>query len=75
MADIQNIPLFEPSLDEQELLVEHLSKELAKYDNLTSSAFKAIEFMQERRTALISAAVTGKIDLRGWEPPVEEVAA
>lgn len=75
MADIQNIPLFEPSLDEQELLVEHLSKELAMYDNLTSSAFKAIAFMQERRTALISAAVTGKIDLRGWTQPTEEVAA
>ncbi|MFM5185491.1 restriction endonuclease subunit S [Aeromonas veronii] len=75
MADIQNIPLFEPSLDEQELLVEHLSRELAKYDNLTTSAFKAIEFMQERRTALISAAVTGKIDLRDWTQPAEEVAA
>jgi type I restriction enzyme S subunit len=26
--------------------------------------------MQERRTALISAAVTGKIDVRHWHPPV-----
>ena len=29
-------------------------------------AEQAIQLMQERRTALISAAVTGKIDVRGW---------
>ncbi|WP_272939580.1 hypothetical protein [Aeromonas caviae] len=38
-------------------------------------AEKSIALMQERRTALISAAVTGKIDLRGWQPPQSEVAA
>ena len=32
-------------------------------------AEQAIQLMQERRTALISAAVTGKIDVRGWEAP------
>ncbi|ELO4020040.1 restriction endonuclease subunit S [Vibrio fluvialis] len=69
MADIQNIPLFEPSLDEQAQIVEYLSKVLAKYDALTSSAFKTIALMQERRTALISAAVTGKIDVRNWQAP------
>ena len=29
----------------------------------------AIELLQERKTALISAAVTGKIDVRDWQPP------
>ena len=29
----------------------------------------AIKLLQERRSALISAAVTGKIDVRGWQPP------
>ncbi len=28
-----------------------------------------IKLLQERRSALISAAVTGKIDVRGWQPP------
>ena len=37
-------------------------------------ASKGIELLKERRTALISAAVTGKIDLRGWTLP-SEVAA
>ena len=30
---------------------------------------------EERRTALISAAVTGKIDVRGWQPPAPQPAA
>lgn len=34
-------------------------------DALTAEAQRAIELLQERRTALISAAVTGKIDVRG----------
>lgn len=33
--------------------------------NLTT--LQAIQLIQERRTALISAAVTGKIDVRGWQ--------
>ena len=31
--------------------------------------------LQERRTALISAAVTGKIDVRGWKAPESETEA
>ena len=44
-------------------------------DDISAKAQKAIDLMQERRTALISAAVTGKIDLRGWQPPKSEEAA
>ncbi len=44
-------------------------------DSLEQKAIQSINFMNERRTALISAAVTGKIDLRGWQPPKREVAA
>ena len=69
MADIRNIPLFEPSLVEQQEIVEYLSKLLNKFDDLVYSAEQAIQLMQERRTALISAAVTGKIDVRGWQSP------
>jgi type I restriction enzyme S subunit len=36
------------------------------FDLLISKQLDAIELMQERRTALISAAVTGKIDVREW---------
>lgn len=40
-----------------------------KFDDLTQKALKQIELLQERRTALISAAVTGKIDVRDWVAP------
>ena len=69
MADIQNIPLFEPPVDEQITINEYLDKVLSKYDGLIRSAEEAINLMQERRTALISAAVTGKIDVRNWQAP------
>ena len=42
-----------------------VARRLAKFDALTAEAQRAIDLLQERRTALISAAVTGKIDVRG----------
>lgn len=40
-----------------------------RYDNLILTAERQISLLQERRTALISAAVTGKIDVRNWQAP------
>ncbi len=70
MADIRNIPLFEPPMEEQSEINNYLSNILSKYDDLMRDVTDAIELMQERRTALISAAVTGKIDVRDWQAPV-----
>ena len=53
-----------PPLSEQTAIVAHLERELAKFDTLTAEAQRAIDLLQERRTALISAAVTGQIDVR-----------
>lgn len=39
------------------------------YDTVIEKGLIQIELMQERRTALISAAVTGKIDVRSWHSP------
>lgn len=72
MGDIANIPLFHPPVDEQVMICKHLDEQLVKYDRLQEAASKKIKLLQERRTALISAAVTGKIDVRGWQPPVSE---
>lgn len=71
MADIQNIPLFELPKDEQKQIVRYLRNKLNEFQNLEDKAHKAIQLMQERRTALISSAVTGKIDVRNWQPPNE----
>jgi type I restriction enzyme S subunit len=53
-----------PPLAEQTAIAEFLEAELAKFDTLTAEAQRAIDLLQERRTALISAAVTGQIDVR-----------
>ena len=53
-----------PSLDEQQAIVNYLDIETRKIDILVVEAQKAIDLLYERRTALISAAVTGKIDVR-----------
>lgn len=52
-------------LEEQAAIAAFLDLETEKLDKLSAEAERAIELLQERRTALISAAVTGKIDVRG----------
>jgi type I restriction enzyme S subunit len=54
-----------PPKTEQAAIAAFLDQETAKLDTLTTEAKTAIILLQERRTALISAAVTGKIDVRG----------
>ena len=54
-----------PPVSEQREIVAYFALEIAKFDTLTAEAQRAIDLLQERRTALISAAVTGQIDVRG----------
>ena len=56
-----------PPIEEQEFIVTSSLAKISKYDHLIGQAENAIEYLQERRTALISAAVTGKIDVRDWQ--------
>lgn len=63
-GSLQALRLPLPPLAEQTAIVAHLEQELAKLDTLTAEAQRAIDLLQERRTALISAAVTGQIDVR-----------
>ena len=59
-----NMSMVLPPKAEQNQIVEFLEVESAKFDALTTEAQRAIDLLQERRTALISAAVTGQIDVR-----------
>ncbi|MEI6324992.1 MAG: restriction endonuclease subunit S, partial [Gemmataceae bacterium] len=63
-AILQNIFVVLPPAKERDEISIFLVNELAKFDE----AQRAIELLQERRTALISAAVTGQIDVRGLPP-------
>ena len=63
-----------PPLEEQRTIAEFLNRETGKIDALISEAETAIYLLQERRSALISAAVTGKIDVRDAAPDDTEAA-
>jgi type I restriction enzyme S subunit len=69
------VPL--PPPEEQPAIAAFLDDEMAKIDTLIAKAQQAIELQKEHRTALISAAVTGKIDVRSLvkQEVAEEKAA
>ncbi|MFZ4702537.1 MAG: restriction endonuclease subunit S [Candidatus Methylumidiphilus sp.] len=63
--DIGNHPIALPSLIEQERIVAYIEYETRKIDTLTTKYQRELELLAEYRAALISHAVTGKIDVRG----------
>lgn len=69
---VRGIKTFVPPMSEQKEIVSFLSVELGKLDLLIQKANQGIALMNERRTALISAAVTGKIDVRNWQAPTSQ---
>ena len=62
---VQLIPVPKPPPCEQRAIADYLASETAKIDQMITKVETAIERLQEYRTALITAAVTGKIDVRG----------
>lgn len=69
---IANLNLVCPPLKEQEALLGWIAKQLADFESCTREATHAIELLKERRSALISAAVTGQVDVRGVVRPEQE---
>jgi len=63
-ATVRSLVIPRPSLTEQRAIVGYIREQTAKLDLLAVEAQRAIDLLQERRAALISAAVTGKIDVR-----------
>ncbi len=63
-----------PPLSEQAEISVFLDREINKVDQLIGEADSVCELLKERRSALISAAVTGKIDIRGWQQPASAQA-
>lgn len=65
IANLQKISVLVPKADEQNEIVRAVSEKIKRVDALVEQASRAIKLLKERRSALISAAVTGKIDVRG----------
>lgn len=63
-GNVKNLSLPVPPLEEQRQIVERIKASVVEIDDLAEEAKKAMALLQERRIALISAAVTGKIDVR-----------
>jgi type I restriction enzyme S subunit len=66
ISTIRNFWIAVPPIDVQRRLIDELRTKIAEVRTLIAEAERGIELLQERRTALISAAVTGQIDVRGW---------
>lgn len=69
MSNIKNLKISLPSIEEQKNILTYLEEKLEGIDDLISKSLSFDKLIRERRTALISAAVTGKIDVRGWQAP------
>lgn len=65
MSDLYGKKIFIPAPSEQSEIAQYLNSEIAHIVLLTTKAEEMVELLTERRQALISSAVTGKIDVRG----------
>ena len=71
MPDIFGFRAASPPVDEQRQIVAHLRASLQRQDHSLGDLLKCKKLLQERRSALISAAVTGQIDVRSLVPEAE----
>ena len=69
LSSIRQMKMCIPPGDEQKEIANYCVNQERDYGELIAKAYSAIDLMQERRIALISAAVTGKIDVRDWIAP------
>ena len=75
MGVIGDLAVTVPPIDEQIEIASYIDNETARIDILISSTERSIELLKERRSALITAAVTGQIDVRENPARQEQLAA
>ena len=73
-SNVMSLALPIPSVSEQQEILAYLEEDRERHEQLAGVAISTVELLQERRSALISAAVTGKIDVRGWQRPASTQA-
>jgi type I restriction enzyme S subunit len=69
---VRDFPVPVPPVEEQRAISDALDAQTSRIDNLRQRIRSAIELLQEKRQALITAAVTGQIDVTDWEPPEDD---
>ena len=71
---LKSLPVLLPSLEEQQVLAQFLDKQVEKMNSTILEIESAVQKLKEYRQSLISEAVTGKIDVRGWGALIQEEA-
>jgi len=74
-SELANMAIPLPPREEQQRILSFITKKEKEVERLLNAARESMMFLNERRSALISAAVTGKIDVREWKhstPSTEE---
>ena len=74
VGTIRNYVLANPPLGEQIEISEFLDAETSKLDALDAEAERAISLLRERCNALVAAAISGRIDVRGALPQSDQIA-
>lgn len=64
---LARLPVAAPDVVEQRSIIRRIGADVCKVDDLVERTRRSIDLLREYRTALISAAVTGQIDIPGTE--------
>ncbi len=64
-GQLGTLPVLLPPVAEQQIIITHIADMMKRMDSIASKTERSITLLKERRSALITAAVTGQIDLRG----------
>jgi len=75
MGDVRKLIVALPPIAEQNRIWQTSFERLRVLDSAVGKATTAVELLQERRAALITAAVTGQIDASAYRPSIEPVVA
>ena len=71
IGDLKKVKVALPPLNEQLEIIKHLQAQASEMEGVIKASQDTVGLLQERRSALISAAVTGQIDVRGLVPEAE----
>jgi len=74
MVILGEMPIVLPPVTAQQKIAKAVDSENSAFTKAINGSRDLVSLLQERRSALISAAVTGKIDVRNWQPPADESA-
>lgn len=73
-TNIKETPILVPPKTERDQIKQYLDLQFERFTQLETRCYEQVELLKERRTALISSAVTGKIDVRNWQNPQQVLA-